>query len=149
MIIRPCEKKDLTEIYAIEQSSFAKGAWTYEQFLYEYEQNDCSTILVVEEGKVFGYIDFWILFERGEICKIAIAPGLREKGVGNILLKEALMRMISQNVESISLEVRVNNEIAINLYEKNGFHKVITKKGYYQDGEDAYLMLLEVGLQNG
>lgn len=149
MIIRPCTKEDLNTIYALEKTSFEHGAWTYEQFVYELEENDCANIFVVEEGKVFGYIDYWILFERGEICKIVVAPLLRQKGVGDILLKDALERMISEGVESVSLEVRVSNIPAIKLYEKNGFRKEYVKKGYYQDGEDAYLMLKEVGEING
>ncbi len=149
MIIRPCSKEDLKIIFLIEKNSFISGAWTYEQFEYEFEKNDYAHIYVVEEGKVFGYIDFWILFEQGTISKIAILPSLRRKGVGSILLSDAINRMISQNVESITLEVRVSNIAAIKLYEKMGFKTLITKKGYYSDGEDAYLMELKVGELNG
>lgn len=144
MIIRPCKREDLETIYNIEKNSFKEGAWTFEQFIYEYENNDYAFIFVVEEGKVFAYIDFWITFEQATIAKIAVAPLLRNKGVGDILLKDAINRIFSQNVESITLEVRVSNIPAIKLYEKNGFKKLIIKKGYYQDGEDAYLMSLEV-----
>ncbi len=149
MIIRPCTKEDLKTIFLIEKNSFSSGAWTYEQFEYEFEKNDYAHIYVVEEGKVFGYIDFWILFEQGTISKIAVLPPLRRKGVGSILLSDAINRMISQNVESITLEVRVSNQAAIKLYEKMGFKTLITKKGYYSDGEDAYLMELKVGELNG
>lgn len=149
MIIRPCKKEDLETIFLIEKNSFESGAWTYEQIEYEFEKNDYAHIYVVEEGKVFGYIDFWVLFEQGTISKIAILPLLRRKGVGCILLNDAINRMISQNVESITLEVRVSNIAAIKLYEKLGFKTLIIKNGYYSDGEDAYLMELKVGELNG
>ena len=47
---------------------------------------------------------------------------------------------------SITLEVRVSNEPAINLYKKRGFSTVCVKKGYYKDGEDAYYMMKGVGV---
>ena len=46
---------------------------------------------------------------------------------------------------SVTLEVRVSNDPAISLYTKRGFTKVCVKKGYYQDGEDAYYMMKGVG----
>ncbi len=149
MIIRQAELKDIDTICALENACFKSGVWNKEQFLYEFNNNDYAYIYVVEEGKVFGYIDFWILFEQGTISKIAIAPNLQNKGVGNVLLKDAILRMFEQEVTSITLEVRVSNIKAINLYKKNGFKKLITKKGYYSDGEDAYLMCLEKGEVNG
>lgn len=47
--------------------------------------------------------------------------------------------------ESITLEVRENNTAAIHLYEKNGFMEVTKRKGYYSNGEDAYLMIKVLG----
>jgi ribosomal protein S18 acetylase RimI-like enzyme len=47
--------------------------------------------------------------------------------------------------ETISLEVREHNQPAICLYENNGFMEVTKRKGYYADGEDAYLMIKPLG----
>jgi ribosomal-protein-alanine acetyltransferase len=42
---------------------------------------------------------------------------------------------------TMSLEVRVSNEVAINLYKGHGFEIVGVRKQYYQDNkEDAYIM---------
>ena len=45
---------------------------------------------------------------------------------------------------SISLEVRVSNLVAINLYKKNGFYKDAIRHDYYSkpEKEDALLMSL-------
>ena len=37
----------------------------------------------------------------------------------------------------MTLDVRVSNEKAIRLYQKNGFIQVNVSKRYYPDGEDA------------
>ncbi|MFW9850771.1 MAG: hypothetical protein ACFFF4_16715, partial [Candidatus Thorarchaeota archaeon] len=44
------------------------------------------------------------------------------------------------------LEVRKTNEEAISIYEKLNFEIKRVLKGYYRDGEDAYLMVLDAGV---
>ena len=41
--------------------------------------------------------------------------------------------------ENITLEVRIDNDIAISLYEKFQFKKIAIRKNYYQT-KDAWLM---------
>ena len=43
--------------------------------------------------------------------------------------------------ERISLEVRVSNERAQNLYRKYGFETISIRKNYYENAEDAYVMM--------
>ena len=50
---------------------------------------------------------------------------------------------IEEHVVNITLEVRVSNEIARNLYKKFGFREVALRKFYYGD-EDAILMEKQV-----
>ena len=73
---------------------------------------------------------------------IAVRPGYRRLGVGSALMSETVRVMKEiYGVESIFLEVRVSNIQAIRLYEKFGFVKVRRIKGYYRDGEDAFVMV--------
>ncbi len=78
----------------------------------------------------------------GHLVSIAVIEEYRRKGIGSLLLSETLrvMREIYK-VHSIYLEVRVSNTPAIRLYEKFGFKKARIIKGYYMDGEDAYVMV--------
>jgi ribosomal-protein-alanine N-acetyltransferase len=48
--------------------------------------------------------------------------------------------MLAYNAKQCYLEVRVTNTPAVNLYKKLGFPVTRTIKGYYADGEDAYVM---------
>ena len=54
-----------------------------------------------------------------------------------------LTRMKDLGASVFTLEVRVSNVPAIGLYEKCGFKKAAIRRQYYQDGEDAFLMVLE------
>ena len=58
----------------------------------------------------------------------------RNKGIATILMEKLLEEALD-----ITLEVRIDNEIAINLYRKFGFEKVAIRKGYY-NGVDGILM---------
>lgn len=80
------------------------------------------------------------LTKKGHIVSLAVLPEFREKGVGNDLVSNALKGMTGYGAKESYLEVRVSNIPAINLYEKLGFAVVRTKRSYYKDGEDAYIM---------
>ena len=78
----------------------------------------------------------------GHLVSIAVRAPYRRKGIGSKLLEETIrvMREVYKT-DSIYLEVRVTNEPAIRLYEKFGFRKARIVKGYYADGEDAFIMV--------
>jgi ribosomal-protein-alanine N-acetyltransferase len=59
---------------------------------------------------------------------------------------EGINGVISRKTDEIYLEVRVSNETAVRMYEKSlGFQIKSRLRAYYRDGEDAYLMALELG----
>lgn len=93
----------------------------------------------VERG--FSYTNRGRWVKKGHIVSIAVVPEARGRGIGTDLMIHA-MRALKENygVDEYYLEVRVSNVIAIHLYEKLGFKRIKVLKGYYLDGEDAYLM---------
>jgi [ribosomal protein S18]-alanine N-acetyltransferase len=140
MIIQSAKPKDIPSILIIEHLSFSHP-WTEQHFLYELNQNPFSFVFVALEGNtIIGYIDFWITFETGQINNVAVHPKLRNKGIGRLLIKDALRRMEQGGCERITLEVRVSNIPAIRLYESFGFKILLTKEKYYEDQEDAFFM---------
>ena len=72
-----------------------------------------------------------------QLARIGVDPDDQGKGYGDILLKACIKRSKEQNCEFMTLDVRVSNEKAIRLYQKNGFIQVNVSKRYYPDGEDA------------
>ncbi len=140
MTIRPATIQDLSTILKIENLSFS-SPWTETHFRYELKDNPYAFVLVAEaEGYVIGYIDFWITFQQAQINNLAVIPTLRRQGIGNVILSDAINRIIQSGCESITLEVRVSNLVAQKLYGKYGFKALIKKPHYYADGEDALLM---------
>jgi len=66
----------------------------------------------------------------------------RRKGYATILLREFIRLCVLEGTRLITLEVRVGNTGAINLYRKMGFEVVKRVDHYYKNGESAYLMQL-------
>jgi len=93
-----------------------------------------------------GFIEFHQVGDFADIHDIEVEFKYRGKGYGAKLMELFLNEMKSRMVTVITLEVRVDNTIAISLYEKFGFKRIDVRKEYYKDGCDGLLMRLEVSL---
>jgi len=97
----------------------------------------------VMDEKVIGYLDYSLIYDRMEIDNFWVLDEYRNKGIGTKLLGHLISIAISYRVINITLEVRVSNELAINLYKRFGFREVALRKYYYGD-EDGILMEKQV-----
>lgn len=93
----------------------------------------------VIEDKVVGYLEYSLIYDRIELDNIMVIDEYRRKGIGTKLMSYLVNKAIDLKVVNITLEVRVSNEIARNLYKKFGFREVSIRKYYYGD-EDGILM---------
>lgn len=145
-MIRYAKKEDISVLTEIEKELFPVNPWDENQFLYELEENPFAMIFVDErKDKIVGYVDLWIQYEQAQIANIAVVKEKQSEGIGDHLLKTAIQAAVEYGCENVSLEVRVSNANAIALYEKNDFIEVSIRKIYYEDGEDAKLMVKPIG----
>lgn len=143
MIVRELDSKDLDEIILIENEIY-KDRWNKSAYLNDLENELAYNYVLEIDGIIVGYYGFWILFDNIDITKVSIRKEFQGMGLSNILLDDFFNRIKNLDILTVTLEVRVSNEKAINLYKKYGF-KIISKRDkYYPDKEDAYIMQLEV-----
>jgi ribosomal-protein-alanine N-acetyltransferase len=121
-------------------------------FFMDLHQRFPETFIVAEEdGKIVGYIMCRIevglasfglggLIRKGHVVSIAVLPQGRRKGIAQALMTKAMKGMSYYKAKLCYLEVRVTNDPGVTLYKKIGFEVNRTLKGYYSDGEDAYVM---------
>ena len=142
--IRRMRMKDLDAVTAIEDATFARP-WSRESFRQELERNVAARYLVAEtDGKVVGYAGAWIILDESHITNIAVLEAYRGQGIGKRLTQALLQYLSNLGASYATLEVRVSNERAQNLYKGLGFISVGKRKRYYEDNnEDAYLMVCE------
>ena len=144
--IRRTLPSDLDAIMAIEEKSF-KHPYSREQMLYELNENPVGYLYsALVDAEVVGFIDFMITFNSATISQIAVKEEMRGKGIGNMLIGQLLKDCRAQKdpVEYLTLEVRKSNERAIRFYKRHCFEEILTKKGYYDDGEDAVYMVRSI-----
>ena len=96
-----------------------------------------------ENGQVLGYLKFLSIYDKIEIENIEVLEQYRGLGIGKKLMAHLISIAISDCAVNITLEVRVSNDIARNLYKNFGFREVALRKFYYGD-EDAILMEKQV-----
>jgi ribosomal-protein-alanine N-acetyltransferase len=82
--------------------------------------------------------------KKGHIVSIAVLPEQRHSGIGSALVEAGMKGMADYGATEFFLEVRRTNADAIGVYEKLGYEVRRVLKGYYRDGEDAYLMVKEI-----
>lgn len=80
----------------------------------------------------------------GHVKDLAVTPEYRRVGVGRALLDRALSALADQDVSGVKLEVRESNDAAQALYEQFGFRLRKRLPGYYANGEDALVFVMEL-----
>lgn len=120
-------------------------------FMNLYQRFPETFIVAEENGDVMGYImcrietgipSFKLLgiTRKGHVISIAVLPEHQREGIGYALMREAMEAMVNYKAKECYLEVRASNVPAVNLYRKMGFEVARTSRGYYADGEAAYVM---------
>jgi ribosomal-protein-alanine N-acetyltransferase len=94
--------------------------------------------------EVAGYVGFRTYRREAHVTTIAVHPFWRGRGLGELLLLETMEKAMVMGIHRTTLEVRPSNEVAQAMYQKYGFRFTGTRKGYYHDGEDAWLMAVEL-----
>ncbi len=93
------------------------------------------------EELVTGFVGLWYIADEVHIVSIGVRSEYRGLGLGEMLLISAIEQARQMRSEVMTLEVRISNHVAQNLYKKYGFTKQGVRKRYYSDNrEDALIM---------
>ena len=152
--IRRAEPSDLISVMEINLKTLPEH---YSDYFYESLLAELPEAFIIAEigGKPVGYIMCKTEFgfsnfkklgfvKKGHVVSIAVVEEHRKKGIGNALVEESVNGVKLRNCDEFYLEVRCSNNEAVRLYEKLGFVIRQQLNAYYRDGEDAYLMAIEL-----
>ncbi|EGA90241.1 acetyltransferase [Planococcus donghaensis MPA1U2] len=138
---RKMTTEDVDAVYEIEKLSFTLP-WTKEAFYNEMNINEHAYYVIAEtEEGIVGYCGMWLVMDEAHVTNIAIHPDHRGKKLGGSLMEAAIKTAKAQGAVLMTLEARVSNTVAQNLYRKLGFKNGGIRKRYYTDNyEDAIVM---------
>lgn len=130
---------DLGALRKLEHACFDKDAWSFLDLVAVLTFPDVIRLKAVEDSQMVGFVagdprprDGW-----GWIATIGVDPRYQRRGIGRALLHACESRL---GVPSARLTVRLSNEAAVAMYEKENYKTIDVWKGYYNDGEDAIVM---------
>jgi [ribosomal protein S18]-alanine N-acetyltransferase len=139
--LRRLSYSDLPAVIAIERRSFP-APWSLAMFVLELSKPSSVCLAAVEEDRLIGYLVCSRYADVWHLMNVAIEPGRRRQGIATDLIE----RLFEENGPDAryTLEVRVSNRVAIEMYERFGFRSAGVRRRYYRDnGEDAVIMWRE------
>jgi [ribosomal protein S18]-alanine N-acetyltransferase len=139
--IAPMSVYDLDDVQSVERASFSVP-WPAYALRQEIETNRMARYLVVRAGdRIVGYAGIWLMADEAHVTTFAVLPEWRRQGLGGRLMV-AVMRLAREiGARVVTLEVRLSNIPARQLYQRFGLRPVGVRPRYYSDNaEDALIM---------
>lgn len=150
MIIEKMTVEHIDLVLPYEHEMFGPEAWT--RGMYRDELLDTKhrwyVIALEEDGKLLGWAGLFSLYETAQILTVGVVPAAQRRGIGTELVRLLETGARHRKTTELLLEVRVDNEPAKALYQREGFVELGRRKGYYDNGRvDAITMRKELGDQ--
>ncbi len=140
-VLRDLAYEEIETIGSLENKLFPTDAWPLELFYSEFFQPDTRRYIVVEvDGRIVGYAGLMVIDTTADIQTIGVLPHFEGQGMGRAMLTELIEEARRRGADTVMLEVRADNPRAQDLYARYGFEKIHTRRKYYRDGVDAWVM---------
>ncbi len=139
--IVPMRRRHLRSVLRIEAQVYARP-WSLSLFVSELALRTTRAYYVARvNGVVCGYAGLMVTEEDGHITTLAVDPAWHRKKIGTRLLLVQAREAIRRGATSLTLEVRVGNAGAQEMYRRFGFAPAGIRKNYYvETNEDALVM---------
>lgn len=142
--IRPLTVRNLNELLRLNIRCFQNGE-SYNKQTFNYlltQPQGLGFMAVTPPGDIVGFI-LVVNNPNGaaDITTIGVAPEHRRRGIAGSLIDQVEAALRHREISTVVLEVRVSNFAAQNLYNRSGYIIAQKMPRYYQNGEDAFLMM--------
>lgn len=140
----PLQNAHLSAIAELEKICFAEP-WSERALTMLTQSGNFGIAALTHEGRLIGYGGMLTVLDEGQITNIAVHPAFRRMGVGKAVLSAIVSQAEQQGITEVSLEVRVSNLAAKELYLQMGFEIAGVRKRFYSHPtEDGLVMVKEI-----
>jgi ribosomal-protein-alanine N-acetyltransferase len=139
--VGPMRRRHLRSVLRIEAQVYPRP-WSHSLFVSELALRSTRAYFIARVGReIVGYAGLMMSLTDGHVTTIAVDPAWQRSGIGTRLLLAVAREAVEREAAALTLEVRLSNRGAQELYRRFGFTPVGVRKGYYADtGEDALVM---------
>ncbi len=137
----PMRRRHLRSVLRIEGLVYPRP-WSHSLFLSELALRGSRAYFVARVGRdVVGYAGLMLSGDDAHVTTIAVDPARHRSKIGTRLLMVLTREALARGARNMTLEVRLSNRAAQDLYRRFGFGPVGVRKNYYQEtNEDALVM---------
>jgi ribosomal-protein-alanine N-acetyltransferase len=140
--------EDLDVLQKIEKECFSEEAFTREHLTYLLKAPNAISLTAKADNKILGFIIGLIethgKVRMGHIFTVDVVAKHRRIGIGLKLLDELERVFLENGVKSVYLEVRADNNAALELYHKKGYGEIQSLENYYSKGAHGFRMRKDV-----
>ena len=136
------EESDIPCVSALEESAFAHP-WSAESIKDFMGKKGNRLFVARRDGRAVAYCGYYETADEANITNLIVEEEVRAKGIGHLLMTHVINEAYRSGLTALTLEVRVSNMAARNLYESLGFQLEGMRKNFYSDPpEDACIYWL-------
>ena len=142
--VRDMVVADLGAVLAIDEEVYSRP-WS-PSFLRQQLASPGNRVNRVAEvdGRLVGHAGLMMVADQGHVTTLAVHPDVQGSGIGTCLMADLCRAAVERQLVTMTLEVRVSNLRARELYRRFGFIPAGAQSGYYSDtGEDALFMQVD------
>jgi len=134
----------LADIYSEAFKNMPEQKWGVSELFELFSIRETISFVICTDAEPIGFALLRIVADEGEIITFCILPKWCNNGYATTLLGRIIDTMKIRSIKNLFLEVRENNEAAVNLYKKCSFKIISKRKKYYRNKQaekiDALVM---------
>lgn len=141
LVVQLMRRRHLPAVLRIEKQVYPRP-WTMGLYLGELALPASRLYIIARRGsRLVGYAGFMLTLDECHVTTVAVDPTMQGNHIGTQLMLVLATRAVARGATSLTLEVRMSNKPAQELYRKFGFAPAGVRKGYYAEvNEDALVM---------
>jgi tRNA threonylcarbamoyl adenosine modification protein YeaZ/ribosomal-protein-alanine acetyltransferase len=141
--IRQAVGDDLPRLAALHAASFS-SPWTVTSLADVLALPGAGALVATLAETIYGFVQFQWVAGEAEINTLCVLPEARRQGFGRDLLDGLEAHLRGLGTRRIFLDVAEGNGAARALYAAKGYVPNGLRRAYYQDGQDALLLVRDI-----